>query len=165
MIYSYLVKIKYIFYLILFFSFLIFFSISNSNADVKEIDWDDLIPWTAVFTPSEVKFNEKLENKEVKLPGYVIPLDYYGREINTFLLVPYVGACIHVPPPPPNQIVYVDSEKSWDAMEWWEPVFVTGTLKIEIQDFDELAVVGYALYANDIEFYRGETGTHGFFDW
>ena len=165
MIYSYLPKIKYVFYLILFFPFLVVFSVSNSNADVKEIDWDDLIPWTAVFTPSEVKFNENLENKEVKLPGYVIPLDYYGREINTFLLVPYVGACIHVPPPPPNQIVYVDSEKPWDAMEWWEPVYVTGTLKIENQEFDELAVVGYALYANDIEYYNGETGSHGFFDW
>ena len=143
----------------------LFLFITMSFGSPKVIDWDDLIPWTTVFSPDEVKFNKSLEDKEVKLPGYVIPLEYYGREINTFLLVPYIGACIHVPPPPPNQIVYVDSKKPWDAMEWWEPVYVTGTLKIENQDFDELAVVGYALYANDIEFYRGETGTHGFFDW
>ena len=142
-----------------------FLFITMSFGSPKVIDWNDLIPWTNVFSPDEVKFNKSLEDKEVKLPGYVIPLEYYGREINTFLLVPYIGACIHVPPPPPNQIVYVDSKKPWDAMEWWEPVYVTGTLKIENQDFDELAVVGYALYANDIEFYRGETGIHGFFDW
>ena len=148
--------------LITLFSFLL---ITRSFGSPKVIDWDDLIPWTTFFSPGDVKFNKNLEDKEVKLPGYVIPLEYYGREINTFLLVPYIGACIHVPPPPPNQIVYVDSTKPWDAIEWWEPVYVTGTLKIENQDFDELAVVGYALYANDIEFYRGETGIHGFFDW
>ena len=48
---------------------------SSSNATPKEISWDDLIPWTAVFDPSEVKFNEKLNNKEVKIPGYIIPLE------------------------------------------------------------------------------------------
>ena len=94
----------------------LFLFITMSFGSPKIIDWDDLIPWTTVFSPDEVKFNKSLEDKEVKLPGYVIPLEYYGREINTFLLVPYIGACIHVPPPPPNQIVYVDSKKPWDAI-------------------------------------------------
>mgnify|MGYP005712412571 CR=1 FL=1 len=92
--------------LITLFSFLL---ITMSFGSPKVIDWDDLIPWTTVFSPGDVKFNKNLEDKEVKLPGYVIPLEYYGREINTFLLVPYIGACIHVPPPPPNQIVYAVS--------------------------------------------------------
>ena len=103
----------------------LFLFITMSFGSPKVIDWDDLIPWTTVFSPDEVKFNKSLEDKEVKLPGYVIPLEYYGREINTFLLVPYIGACIHVPPPPPNQIVYVDSKKPWDAIEWWEPVYLS----------------------------------------
>ena len=75
-----------------------------SYASPKEIDWDDLIPWTSVFSPGEVKFNKSLVDKEVKIPGYVLPLDMYGRGVNTFLLVPYIGACIHVPPPAPNQL-------------------------------------------------------------
>ena len=87
----------------------IFIPLSAYSAP-KEIDWDDLIPWTSVFSPGEVKFNKNLEDKEVKIPGYVLPLDVYGRGINTFLLVPYIGACIHVPPPAPNQIVYVEAE-------------------------------------------------------
>ena len=131
----------------------------------KEIDWNDLIPWTSVFSPGEVKFNKNLEDKEVKIPGYVLPLDMYGRGINTFLLVPYIGACIHVPPPAPNQIVYVEAENPWGGLAWWEPVYVTGKIKIENQNIEDLAIVGYELAANNIEYYRGETGVHGFFDW
>ena len=135
------------------------------NSAPKEIDWDDLIPWTSVFSPGEVKFNKNLEDKEVKIPGYVLPLDMYGRGINTFLLVPYIGACIHVPPPAPNQIVYVEAENPWEGLAWWEPVYVTGKIKIENQNIEDLAIVGYELAANNIEYYRGETGVHGFFDW
>ena len=131
----------------------------------KEIDWDDLIPWTAVFSPGEVKFNKSIVDKEVKIPGYVLPLDMFGRDINSFLLVPYIGACIHVPPPAPNQIVYVEAEVPWQGLAWWEPVYVTGKIKIENQNIEDLAIVGYEMSASDIEYYRGETGTHGFFDW
>ena len=137
----------------------------SAYASPKEIDWDDLIPWTSVFSPGEVKFNKNLEDKEVKIPGYVLPLDMYGRGINTFLLVPYIGACIHVPPPAPNQIVYVEAENPWEGLAWWEPVYVTGKIKIENQNIEDLAIVGYELAANNIEYYRGETGVHGFFDW
>ena len=114
---------------------------------------------------TKVKFNKNLEDKEVKIPGYVLPLDMYGRGINTFLLVPYIGACIHVPPPAPNQIVYVEAENPWEGLAWWEPVYVTGKIKIEHQNIEDLAIVGYELAANNIEYYRGETGVHGFFDW
>ena len=134
-------------------------------SEPKEIDWEDLIPWTAMFNPSEVKFNKKLNDKEVRIPGYILPLDIIGREINTFLLVPYIGACIHVPAPAPNQIVYVETKKPWEGLAWWEPVYVTGKIKIENHNIEELAVVGYELIADDVEYYRGTTGTHGFFDW
>ena len=136
-----------------------------SHSAPKEIDWNDLIPWTAVFSPGEVKFNKSLVDKEVKIPGYVLPLDMFGRDINSFLLVPYIGACIHVPPPAPNQIVYVEAEVPWQGLAWWEPVYVTGKIKIENQNIEDLAIVGYEMSASDIEYYRGETGTHGFFDW
>jgi hypothetical protein len=140
---------------------------SSSNATPKEISWDDLIPWTAVFDPSEVKFNEKLNNKEVKIPGYIIPLEYEGQDIKTFLLVPYIGACIHVPPPPANQIVYVDTAAAWDSLDWWEPVYVTGTIKIESRqmEFFEMVDIGYEILAGDVESYQEEDSTNSFFFW
>ena len=140
---------------------------SSSNATPKEISWDDLIPWTAVFDPSEVKFNEKLNNKEVKIPGYIIPLEYEGQDIKTFLLVPYIGACIHVPPPPANQIVYVDTAAAWDSLDWWEPVYVTGTIKIESRqmEFFEMVDIGYEILAGNVESYEEKDSENSFFFW
>ena len=146
---------------------------SSSNASPKEISWDDLIPNTvtsfmsSLFDPSEVKFNKKINNKEVKIPGYIIPLEYEGKDIKTFLLVPYIGACIHVPPPPPNQIVYVDTEKAWEGMDWWEPVYVTGTIKIESRQmqFFEMVDIGYEILAGNVEYYREQKSENSYFFW
>ena len=140
---------------------------TSSDANPKEIGWDDLIPWTAVFDPSKVKFNDKLNNKEVKIPGYIIPLEYEGLDIKTFLLVPYIGACIHVPPPPANQIVYVDTATAWESVDWWEPVYVTGTIKIESRqmEFFEMVDIGYEILAGDVEYYQEEDSDNSFFFW
>ena len=51
-----------------------------------------------------------LDGKLVKIPGYMVPLEDDSEVVSEFLLVPYVGACIHTPPPPPNQIVQVKYE-------------------------------------------------------
>ena len=60
--------------------------ISNSySKDSKEITWSDLVPWTNVFTPNEVKFNKKLDGKTVKIPGYIVPLDHIGFGVVEFM--------------------------------------------------------------------------------
>ena len=99
-----------------------------------------------------LKFNDKLDGKIVKIPGYIVPLDYSGTGVTEFMLVPYVGACIHVPPPPPNQLVYVTTDKPWDTMTLWEPVWVTGEIVIKSQT-NEWAETGYEISADKIEFY------------
>jgi hypothetical protein len=54
---------------------------------------------------------QDLQGTKVRLPGYVVPLEYSQGAIREFLLVPYFGACIHSPPPPANQIVLVRLDK------------------------------------------------------
>ena len=49
----------------------------------------------------------ELAGQNLALPGFVLPLEYDGKKVTEFLLVPWVGACIHTPPPPPNQMVHV----------------------------------------------------------
>ena len=58
--------------------------------------------------------NTELDGQNVRIPGYLLPLDFDGKKVTEFLLVPYVGACIHVPPPPPNQIVHVRPDEAVD---------------------------------------------------
>lgn len=72
-----------------------------------------------------------LSGKRVSIPGFMVPLEDDLDVVTEFLLVPYAGACIHVPPPPPNQIVYVKMNKNTKVqVTFTDPILVTGTLQI-----------------------------------
>jgi hypothetical protein len=94
-----------------------------------------------------------LNGQRVRLPGYVVPLDYEGTEVSEFLLVPYFGACIHVPPPPSNQIVYVKTEKTYVTDGMFTPVWVTGTLTTQAV-LNLVGDAGYTLKATQVEPYQ-----------
>ena len=73
---------------------------------------------------------ESLDGQRVRLGGYVLPFEFTrSGEINRFLLVPYIGACIHVPPPPPNQLVYVTADPVVEITGLWDPVFAEGIMR------------------------------------
>ncbi len=73
----------------------------------------------------------KLDGKMVSIPGFMVPLEDDLSQVTEFLLVPYAGACIHVPPPPPNQMVYVKMNgDSKIHVTFTDPIVVTGQLKI-----------------------------------
>ena len=93
---------------------------------------------------------QDLDGKRVRIAGYTTPVGFAEDETR-FLLVPELGACIHVPPPPPNQIVYV--EKSAGNPEMFAAVWVTGTLKA-VPVATVLADVGYQLVDVVAEPYR-----------
>ncbi len=89
------------------------------------------------------------DGERVRIPGFIVPLAFEGDGVRTFLLVPYVGACIHVPPPPPNQIIYVESRDAIQVRAAFEPVSVTGTLAATTHS-TELAEVGYRIAADEV---------------
>ncbi len=72
--------------------------------------------------------NTKLNDKNIKIPGYITPIAFEGENVTEFLFVPYLGACIHVPAPPPNQIIYVKLAKGLKADDIWSPKWITGVL-------------------------------------
>ncbi len=91
------------------------------------------------------------DGKIVKLPGFVVPLEMDAKTIQEFLLVPYFGACIHVPPPPANQTVYVltEADKAYRG-ELFDTVWVTGTITVE-KFSSELGYAGYRIEATEVE--------------
>lgn len=154
-------------------------ALANASDDVKNLEWDDLMPkgWVPVdpfAALTEEQLYElgdddpmaqkalddaraawssapvvgELDGKTVRLPGFMLPLEFDGTEVREFLLVPYFGACIHVPPPPSNQIVYVTSEDPV-ASGMYEPVYVTGVLRTEAS-LSDLAAAGYTLEAQEV---------------
>lgn len=92
----------------------------------------------------------ELNGKTVRIGGYVVPLDFESTNVKEFLLVPFVGACIHVPPPPANQIVYVKVDKGFDVAGTFDPVTVTGIIKTDVA-FTGLADAGYTMEAVSVE--------------
>lgn len=70
-----------------------------------------------------------LNGKRIRVPGYVVPFDFSADAEHTeFLLVPYFGACLHTPPPPPNQIIFVKSNPAVKIENIEDPVWLEGTL-------------------------------------
>jgi len=147
----------------------------------RELQWDDLMP--ADFLPEEKLATlinsdlsdsdpaalamleevrqlwalsppvEALNNQKVKLPGFVVPLDGGEQSSEQFLLVPYFGACIHVPPPPSNQTVLVDfADGAKHPRKMFDTVWVIGTMKVERIE-EELGTAGYRLVAERVEDY------------
>ena len=96
---------------------------------------------------------EALDGRRVKIPGFVVPLEGDGVKLSEFLLVPYVGACIHVPPPPPNQIIYVKPAQPLPMDRMWEPYWVVGTLRTEIVEND-IALSAYSMQADEVFLYE-----------
>ncbi len=74
---------------------------------------------------------QELEGKVVKIPGFALPLETSNTAVSEFLLVPTIGACIHTPAPPSNQMVFVALKQLYKPKNLYDPVWVTGKIKIQ----------------------------------
>jgi hypothetical protein len=106
---------------------------------------------------------EELNGKRVRIPGYLLPLEISDSKVTEFLLVPYIGACIHVPPPPPNQIVHVNvvHKKGYSSKKLYEPVWVSGVISVKSIVKDLYLVdgsaginIGYTIQAKNVKPYK-----------
>ena len=96
----------------------------------------------------------QLDGQLIRLPGYIVPLEVNEEGRTTeFLLVPYFGACIHVPPPPSNQIVHVTSKVGVQVDELYQPNWIVGALQVKPSTSD-LADAGYQMDAQKIVVYE-----------
>lgn len=97
--------------------------------------------------------NPEMNGVEVKIPGFIVPLEESKGEVTEFLLVPYFGACIHTPPPPANQILHVRPRQGakFRAMD---TVWVTGKLQT-VRNDSMMGVSGYHVTAESVTKYTG----------
>ena len=148
----------------------------QAGSDAVTIAWDDLIPEgataadvfarfetrleeveigspeaTALYQEMQAEFdpaavNSNLDGQKIWLAGFVAPLTYDDDIVTEFLLVPSFGACIHVPPPPPNQtiLVTVDKEHGLTLEDSWGAVWVEGTMTLDYAATD-LAEASYTI--------------------
>lgn len=153
------------------------FAAAPEPAKVVTLEWTDLIPLdareaqstsppaaahdylgeagpAAVQQSPNAPVNTGLEGKLVKIPGFIVPLDVAkDGTVSEFFLVPYFGACIHVPPPPANQIVYVTTRKGIALNSIYEAYWITGTMKMQNKS-TPLGAAAYSLSADNVEIYK-----------
>ena len=133
-----------------------------ADAAMRELDWLELMPKDEVDslmeTPAvthEGSFKQvqtgsfraikELNGLKVKIAGYIVPVEVDGdSQMREFFIVPYFGACIHVPPPPPNQIILARLAKPIPVTEIYDAYWIEGTLNVE-QIKNDIAASAYTL--------------------
>lgn len=108
----------------------------SAAAAARGIDWADLRPAAQpdMATTSDAGESGRmptaaLDNETVEITGYMVPSDREGDTVYEFLLVPWAGACSHMPAPAPNQVLRVHATKPFEALGNYEIVTVTGKLR------------------------------------
>lgn len=147
-----------------------------ASGEPRTLQWDELIPpeeRDKPFVPSQgiqplfddesgpgamqmgsAAVNKQLEGQWVRIPGYAVPLEVTDQHlVKTFLLVPYFGACIHVPPPPPNQTVFVEAQSPFRLSSMYDPVWVVGKMSTKGASTG-MADTSYSINGTKIEKYE-----------
>jgi hypothetical protein len=148
----------------------------KKSVPVLDLDWKELLPeserahYTATapapvhdyrgeggppaVQSQDFNVNKALEGATVRLPGFIVPLEAVkGSRLAEFLLVPYFGSCIHVPPPPPNQMVYVRAGNRSGIDSIYDAYWITGKLHVQTHN-TRLGSAAYELSAEKIEPYK-----------
>ncbi len=146
---------------------LLFDYLVKPNAPIIEVSWRDLVQYDyhRKIIPPKLQY---IEGKLIRVPGYVVPLlgDFGGdfETLEEFLLVPVYGMCIHVPPPPPNQVIYVKMHEPVDVEKLFDAVWVTGQLQIDVSELPNTDNLNYApeggffLTGIEVEVYERDVG-------
>lgn len=153
----------------------------KGKAHYRETSWDDLLPksWDPMkiigdlkldqledSDPKAIEAMEKLKRmwsaappnpamngKPIRIAGFLVPLEWGKRELKEFLLVPYFGACIHVPPPPANQIIHVVPDRPYKSKDGMDAVWVSGVITLT-NSRTEMGDSGYRIRAVKVEPYK-----------
>lgn len=125
------------------------FTVDGDKPQVQTVSWQLLqqLDYRSGQAPQKLK---ELHGQQVRIPGFIVPLSDRVAVLKEFLLVPDPQSCIHVPPPPPNLIVYVKLRKAVPYRDAFNPAWVKGILRI----FKTKSQFGYASYRLDGEHIR-----------
>ena len=137
--------------------------------DFIDLEWTDLVPEGQQVIPPMLQglldhdqpplssqqpessgVRTEWNGQVIRLPGFIVPIEYSGTGVTAFILVPFVGACVHVPPPPANQLVFVTTSEPYESGGLYEPVNVVGMFGVSSIS-THLADIGYALSADLVE--------------
>ncbi|ROV60581.1 DUF3299 domain-containing protein [Vibrio ponticus] len=142
--------------------------LSKLKAALKSegLDADELLALRSEYIQSQQRAAETVTDdfngKKVRVPGFLVPISFSAPLVATeFLLVPTAGACIHMPPPPANQIIRVSYPEGYQVETVQYPVWVEGVIhssliqdSVYLVDGDTDLTMGYTLSASSVMNYH-----------
>ena len=97
-----------------------------------------------------------MNGQKVRIPGFIVPLEFDDEElVIQFFFVPFFGACLHLPPPPPNQIILVDFPTGIPIETLYTPFWISGKLNTKLVE-KNIATAAYSMRMDVYEVYRDE---------
>jgi len=133
---------------------------------IEGVDADELLKSREMYIQAQKKAAETIttefDGKKVRIPGFLVPIEFSDAMVTTdFLLVPVAGACIHMPPPPANQIVRISFPGGYKMRNIQHPVWVEGIISSFVKSEDVYIVdgisnitMGYSLDASKVVDYK-----------
>lgn len=95
----------------------------------------------------------EMDGQAIRIPGFIVPLEFDNQQtVTQFFLVPFFGACIHLPPPPPNQIIFVNYPRGLKLWSLYDPFWISGTLQTSLVEND-IATAAYTMQMQLLEVY------------
>jgi len=120
-------------------------SLLNNRTDTRDDRYQQALTSTRVI--------QDMDGKAIRIPGFVVPLEYDDKQtITQFFLVPWFGACIHMPPPPPNQIILINYPNGFKLDALHTPFWISGVLKTSVVEND-MAAAAYIMQMHSFEIY------------
>lgn len=127
-----------------------------TDSQYPEINWSDLMPpnWDSVKKFSQFNFYKfkdgdpaaevelkkmraifykapiepKMNDRKISISGFMIPLNKKDEPIKDFLLVAFVGTCIHEAPPAANQTIHVTVTEPLQGVKAMAPITIKGVI-------------------------------------
>ncbi|MFT6791037.1 MAG: hypothetical protein ACJA04_000237 [Cellvibrionaceae bacterium] len=95
----------------------------------------------------------EMDGQAIRVPGFIVPLEFDDEQtITQFFLVPFFGACIHLPPPPPNQVIFVNYPKGIKLDNLYDPLWISGILKTSLVE-NNTAIAAYSMQMQSFKAY------------
>ena len=125
---------------------------SLDNFQQRQLEDEQAQQYQAALSSTRVI--QGFDGKAIRIPGFIVPLEQNeDKEVTRFFIVPYFGACLHMPPPPPNQILYVESEQGITLENLYDPYWFEGVVSIE-QKVDAMGTSAYSLSLDNYALYE-----------
>lgn len=127
-------------------------SLEDLTNEQLQIDLTDALDDRYQQALVSTKIIKEMDGQAVRIPGFVVPVEFDEETITEFFLVPYFGACIHSPPPPPNQIIYVHAPDGLKLNTLYDPFWISGIISTTLIE-NYMATSAYSMQMKSYEPY------------